>query len=184
MTPFEYVLALISIVVSLSVTHLLAGVAGLVQHRRRVRFSWLHAGWVAITLGSLLDLWLNMWLLREVAQWRLGEIALIFLTGAILYVQVVLVTPALPAEGALDLRDFHRRERKNYVGAAVAYMAPAAVLNATLMGLGWLNLVIGVVVLLDLAVIFARGSRLQGAATLTLLLMLTVQTSVLFPVIA
>ena len=184
MTPFEYVLALVSIVVSLGVTHLLAGIAGLVQHRQRVRFSWLHAGWVAMALGALLDLWLNMWMLRDVQQWRLGTIALVFLTAAILYVQTVLVTPALPAEGGLDLREFHARERRNYVGASIVYMAPAAVLNATLMGMSWLNLVIAVVVALELVVIFARSPRLQGAATVILLLMLTVQEAVLFPEIA
>ena len=184
MTPFEYVLALVSIVVSLGVTHLLAGIAGLVQHRQRVRFSWLHAGWVAITLGLLLDLWLNMWLLRDVEQWRLGTIALLFLTCAILYVQCVLVTPSLPDEGVLDLRAFHLRERRNYIGASIVYVIPGAVLNATLMGLGMLNLVIAGVVVLELVVIFARDVRVQGAVTALLLVILVIQESLLFPVIA
>ena len=184
MTPFEYVLALVSIVVSLGVTHLLAGVAGLVQHRRRVRFSWLHAGWVAITLGTLLDLWLNMWLLRDVATWRLGTVALLFLTCAILYVQCVLVTPSLPDDGVLDLRDFHVRERRNYIGASIVYVIPGAVLNATLLGLTMLNLVIAVVIVLELVVILSRSPRVQGAVTALLLAILVVQESLLFPVIA
>ncbi|MBI3438656.1 MAG: hypothetical protein HY054_08425 [Proteobacteria bacterium] len=55
MTSFDYVMALVSIVTSLALTHLIAGAVSL-RNARSVRFSFVHALWMwsafATTVGN------------------------------------------------------------------------------------------------------------------------------------
>lgn len=44
---FEYVIVLTGVVIGLALTHLMQGVAKIIEHPGRVRIWWVHLGWVA-----------------------------------------------------------------------------------------------------------------------------------------
>ncbi|MCX7357651.1 MAG: hypothetical protein NT015_05860 [Alphaproteobacteria bacterium] len=56
MSTFEYVSVIFSVVVSLAFTHLLAGIVRLI-HARGVKFSFVHAGWIALLVFWCIDYW-------------------------------------------------------------------------------------------------------------------------------
>lgn len=60
MNTFEYVSVILSVVVSLAFTHLLAGVVRLI-HARGVKFSFVHAGWIALLVFWCVDYWFSVW---------------------------------------------------------------------------------------------------------------------------
>ena len=57
MQMFEYIIVLISIVIGLALTHLMQGIAGLIQHPERSRVWWVHLVWIpvgaALTVAGL-----------------------------------------------------------------------------------------------------------------------------------
>jgi hypothetical protein len=53
---YQHVVVVMSIVVGLSVTQLLKGVAQLYRNRSRVRTYWLHSAWTALTVVLILFL--------------------------------------------------------------------------------------------------------------------------------
>jgi hypothetical protein len=54
---YQHVMVLISIILALSVYHLVYGVAGFIQHPTRHQVSLLHLGWVAWVLLNVITSW-------------------------------------------------------------------------------------------------------------------------------
>ena len=54
---FNYVMVLASVIIGLAVTHLLQGVARLIQHPERQKLYWVHLMWVALMFLNALFLW-------------------------------------------------------------------------------------------------------------------------------
>ena len=57
MDIFEYVAVLTSIIIGLGITHLLRGVAGLIQHPDQHRIYWVHLVWVGYLFFTLIFWW-------------------------------------------------------------------------------------------------------------------------------
>lgn len=119
MTAFDFVFALLSIITSLGLTHLVAGFVRLVSHSERVRFSWVHALWAWSAFGSTIGNWGALWPLRGVESWpnALVLVSLAMVIGQ--YAFCALVTPPVPAEGPIDLGEFHERQHRRY---AIAFL--------------------------------------------------------------
>lgn len=122
MRAFDYVITLFAFVYALATTHLLATVAELVRERARVRFSWVHAAWMSVGLFEILAWWIGMWDMRALPQWSVPMIALLFAMATLIYLQIRLTCPNIPAEGEIDLRAYHRRNGREYI---VAYTLAA-----------------------------------------------------------
>ena len=54
---FNYVMVLASVIVGLAVTHLLQGVAKMIQHPDRKQLYWVHLAWVALMFLNVLFVW-------------------------------------------------------------------------------------------------------------------------------
>lgn len=117
MGAFEHVISLLSFVFALAITHLLLTVAGFVRGWERVRFSWPHALWLLNGLITTLANWISFWDMRTLTVWNIGTIAFAFALSVVTYLQVALVCPDIPAEGPIDLRQFHDRQSRRYIGA-------------------------------------------------------------------
>ena len=61
MTPFEFVFALISIITSLALTQIIAGVVTTIRHRQAGNFSLTHALWVMIAFALVVGNWGALW---------------------------------------------------------------------------------------------------------------------------
>lgn len=92
MGMFEYVVVLTGVVIGLAVTHLMQGVAKIVEHPKRVRVWWVHLVWVAHTGLLSVFWWWFEFRLRLIGTWTfqlyvfvLGEAFLIYLVCAVLF---------------------------------------------------------------------------------------------------
>lgn len=114
---FEFVFALYSVIGSLAIAHLLAGIAGLIRNRQRVKVSIVHALWMwgafAITIGN----WASQWSLHAMDAWPGWSVLVKVATVVVTYLACYLVTPDIPSEGEINLKDFHTRERVGYISA-------------------------------------------------------------------
>src|ERR1700709_2300704 len=116
MDAFGHVMSLVAIVFALAVAHLLTCAIRIFRAGSRVRLSFVHAVWMLSSLFGVLAWWLALWDFRLLKSFNVGFVVFT-LAGAILtYVYTGLVCPEIPKEGVLDLADFHRIHRRQYVG--------------------------------------------------------------------
>jgi hypothetical protein len=134
MSIFEYVMVLLSVVLSLSLTQLLTTIGLLLRAGRRVRWSVTYAMWLVLTLALVFDMWTSLWLLHERQSWSLGILVFVLLQCASIYLFAYLMTPEDkgPGEsggGTIDLWDYHVRNRRLYLAPVIAYDFAGMVMN-------------------------------------------------------
>jgi hypothetical protein len=88
-----HVMVMISIIVSLSVYHLIYGVAGFIQHPTRHKVSLLHLGWVAWVLLSVMTFWWWEFNLSLIPRWNYGLYFFVFIFSCMYFFLSVLLFP-------------------------------------------------------------------------------------------
>jgi len=148
MNTFEYVSVILSVVVSLAFTHLLAGVVRFI-HARGVKFSLVYAGWLLLLVFWCVDYWFSVWHARGVEVWTLPFVAFLLLMATVLYIACGLAVPnEADAKDGLDLGAFHDANRRRFLSAVIAYellmifgnLAIASLESAALINVGQLAL--------------------------------------------
>jgi hypothetical protein len=122
MNEFEFLAVFISIVIGLGVTHILYGLARLIDTRGRQQFGKLHFVW---TLNVLLILLLNWWTLflwADHAAWSFDIYLLLISWGVCLYMlTVTLYPPDLKIGDSYE--EIFERNRKWLLGIFVTFVA-------------------------------------------------------------
>lgn len=177
MTPFEFVVILISILFSIAIAHMLQSVADLVRAGGRVHYSALHATWMLIVFVDVLANWISVWELRALPAWTVGYILLLILAILSQYLACVLVSPAVAIDRPVDLEAFQREQGPRYLfafGMLNTISIPLNLVTASLFGVsewGWQNLAQGPAAVLTFAAIFARPRWLQWALAIAVLVL-------------
>jgi len=130
---FQYVSVLLSMVVALAVTHLLAGIAAIIR-AKVTRYSFVHLVWVGVLLLSCVDFWLSMWGLRSREVWSLSYILYWLVLSTVLYLSCYLVMPAARDGDSIDLVEFNETNRRRYLGTYFMYCALSVLANLTITG--------------------------------------------------
>ena len=117
MGAFEHVISLLSFVYALAIAHLLTTVARIIGARERVKFSWFHAYWMLNALFVLVVDWLSYYDMRALPNWTMASLGIVLVQSFVDYMQAALVCPEIPAEGEIDLQEFHRTRPGRYIGA-------------------------------------------------------------------
>jgi hypothetical protein len=94
MSDFEFISIILSIVVGLTITRVLGGLASVVEHRRQLRMNWLSVGWsttvllwaVAFWLGTVNDT-------RVLESWTFTSFGTLLFLSIGLYFMAALVLP-------------------------------------------------------------------------------------------
>ena len=133
MTIFDYVMILLSVVISLGLARALETHAQLMKHGKRVRWSPTYLLWLVVLLFSHIDIWASLWQLHDHARWSAADIGATLLACGVLFYSAIFATPDMDGDDEIDLWAFHMANRRRYLGALLAYMALGAWLNATLM---------------------------------------------------
>ena len=90
---YLHVRVLISIILGLSVTRLVGGVAGVIQHPTRHRVSLIHLGWVAWTLFNVITFWWWEFRLSLITHWNFGLYFFICIYASMYFFLSVLLFP-------------------------------------------------------------------------------------------
>lgn len=116
MRAFDFVMTLYSFVYALGVAQILSTVGDMIRAGKRLRFSWLNAGWMLNILLAIVAWWLSLWDLRAEAAWPMPTVLLFFAVACLLYVLARMVSAQIPAEGPADLQRYHIEEGRKYAG--------------------------------------------------------------------
>lgn len=90
---FEYVFVLASVIIGLAITHLLQGVAGIVQHPGRKPVYWVHLVWVAFMFLTTAFWWWWEFRLHLVQTWTFQLYLFVLLYAVLMYVVCALLFP-------------------------------------------------------------------------------------------
>lgn len=115
MQMFEYIVVLISIVIGLALTHLMQGVAGLIQHPNRARTWWVHLVWVAYMFINTIFWWWYEFRLQRIEEWTFSVYAFVVFYAFFIYLICALLFPR-DLEGYDGYRDYFLSRRKWFFG--------------------------------------------------------------------
>ena len=99
MDPFSYLSVLISIILALGMTRVLAGVGEMLQARARRRVYWVHALWVVNLFLYLIVAWWIFYRWRNQQTWTFLLFIFVLISPTILYLASIVL---FPPEAALD----------------------------------------------------------------------------------
>ena len=117
---YQHVVVGMSILLGLTVTHLLKGAAQVYRGRNRVRPYWLHSAWVAFLVVFALFLWWTYWNYRSVTEWDFFRFVLYLSPTISFFFLVALLFPE-PSDAVADLRDYYYSQRRGFFGAFAVY---------------------------------------------------------------
>lgn len=120
MSPFEHLAVLISIVLGLSIAHLLSAVHRVVLARGRIRFYWLPLTWVVLIFVTQVVWWWGIFELRSVPAWNFFYFLFVLLSPVSLYLASASVLPEVEPGRAYDLREFYYANRGLLFGTIAA----------------------------------------------------------------
>lgn len=119
MSEFEYLAVLVSLILGLGITRLLAGVATMVHQRRRVRLDPVHVLW---TGGLFWTLILNWWVFFQMSTfdlWSFDVFLIVIVWAVIFFLMTVVLYPPDMAEGE-DYASVFERNRLWFLGLFAA----------------------------------------------------------------
>jgi hypothetical protein len=181
---FEYVIVLLSVVLSLGIARVLESHAHLLKRGADVRWSPTYILWLVIILACHVDLWASLWMVRTAASWSMGSLLVVLMGATSLFYAAVLSAPDLEPGRPIDLWAFHLENRRRYLGAVIAYLILGAVINMTLLAghFDWATFggalpSVG----LALAAIFISNRRVQIVAPILLAILMVIYFASYFP---
>ncbi len=99
MSAFEYLSVLISIILALGMTRVLAGVGEMLQARSRRHIYWVHALWIVNLFLYLVVAWWIFYRWRNQQPWTFFLFLFVLISPTILYLASLIL---FPREGAID----------------------------------------------------------------------------------
>src|SRR6201997_254914 len=99
MGAFEYLSVLISIIIALGMTRVLAGVGEMLQARAQHRIYWVHATWIVNLFVCLVVTWWIFYRWRNQQSWTFYLFVFVLISPTIMYLASMLL---FPREGSVD----------------------------------------------------------------------------------
>ncbi len=116
MSIFEYLVALVSVVVGLAVAHTLSGLLRIVHNRDTVRLDWLSLVWTGTLLLWIVFFWWFTFAGAEAPQWRMQNLLFVLGYAAAIYFVLGLLYPHEIGRG-FDMRTHFETNRRWFFGS-------------------------------------------------------------------
>jgi hypothetical protein len=116
MDAFSYLSVLISIVLGLGLTHLLAGAAKLMRFRAEVRLYAPSLIWIGLLFLLHVQIWWAVFELREVSDWTFFSFLLVLAIPTLAYLLSALLIPDFDRESTIDLKASYFENRRWFFG--------------------------------------------------------------------
>lgn len=120
MAIFDYVMLLISVVLSLGLARLLETHARLVKRGSAVTWSAVYVAWLVIVAAMHVDLWATLWVVHTQKAWPWTMVLGFFFQAISLFYGAVMITPD-DDRTSVDLWQFHLDNRRRYIPTMVVY---------------------------------------------------------------
>ena len=106
MTPFEYVIVLISIILGLGITQIVSGVADLIHHSKQVKLYWPHLLWLILVFFLHVQEWWQIYQLKTYEAWHLPVFLFVILYPIVLFILARILFPTLSGS-FVNLKEFY-----------------------------------------------------------------------------
>jgi hypothetical protein len=131
---FDYLAVLLSIVLGLGITQVLAGFAGMVRARGRARMYWpVPLQMLAVFLIQV-QVWWALFALRGMTHWTFAQYLVVLMQPVAVYMMAAFITPDFSGDGEIDLRAAYFREARWFFGALAATTAVSLAKNLVIDG--------------------------------------------------
>jgi hypothetical protein len=122
MDMFEYVVVLTAVVIGLALTHLMQGVARIIEHPAKVRIWWVHLGWVAYMFVSAVFWWWWEFRLRLITSWTFPLYFFVIAYAFFIYLICAVLFPSdiAPHDG---FQAYFMARRRWFFGMLIAWLA-------------------------------------------------------------
>ena len=136
--PYQHVVVVMSIVLGLSVTQLLKGLAQLYRTRNRVRPYWLHTAWVVLLIFFSLLLWWLFWNYRSVEEWNFFRF-IVYLSPMIVFYYLTSIVIPDPSDPVTSYREHYFSSRVGFFGTFAVQIVLAHTAGVVVRGLPLLD---------------------------------------------
>ena len=174
MQMFEYIIVLISIVIGLALTHLMQGIAGLIQHPGRDRMWWVHRVWVAYMFLCTVFWWWVEFRLQNIQAWTFSTYFFVIFYAFYVYLICAMLFPK-DLEGYAGYKDYFLSRRRWFFGLQIGWLV-LDLIDTRIKGadyfasLGVEYVVVGVVLALSYLIgLITRRERVQAVIAIAVL---------------
>jgi hypothetical protein len=134
MAAFEYLSVLISIILALGMTRVLAGVGEMLQARSRRRIYWVHAVWIINLFLYLVIAWWIFYRWRNQQPWTFFLFVFVLISPTLLYLASLLLFPREgDLDSAIDYKTHYYANRRAFF-IPFALFAPVDIVDSLLKG--------------------------------------------------
>ena len=174
MQMFEYIIVLISIVIGLALTHLMQGIAGLIQHPGRDKVWWVHLVWVAYMFLCTVFWWWVEFRLQNIQAWTFSTYFFVIFYAFYVYLICAILFPK-DLEGYAGYKDYFLSRRRWFFGLQIGWLV-LDLIDTRIKGadyfasLGVEYVVVGVVLALGYLIgLITRRERVQAIIAIAVL---------------
>ena len=173
MTPFEYVIVLISVILGLGITTILTGVAELIKNTHAVRLYAPYIIWIVIIFVLHFQEWWLSYQLMSVTEWSLQFFLLIVLYPINLYILAHLLFPASFTKDFSSKNFFLEHYPRFFIGAIILVVL-SIIQNIFISDLNIMTQVPHAIVLFVLLLMVLSRNKSNGAHTAVSIFLLIV----------
>jgi len=133
--PFSYLSVLISIVLALGMTRVLAGVGEMLQARSRRRIYWVHVVWALNLFIYLVVAWWVFYRWRSQQPWTFSLFVFVLISPTVLYLAALLLFPreAVSADDSINYKTHFYANHRAFFIVLLIY-GPVDVVDSLLKG--------------------------------------------------
>ncbi len=135
MSAFEYLSVLISIILALGMTRVLAGVGEMLQARSRRRIYWVHVLWIVNVFLYLVVAWWIFYRWRNEQPWTFFLFIFVLISPTILYLaSILLFPPESDLEESVDYKTHYYANHRAFF-VLFAMFTPVDIVDSLLKGI-------------------------------------------------
>lgn len=136
--PYQHVVVVMSIVLGLSVTQLLKGLAQLYRTRNRVQTYWLHTAWVVLLIFFSMLLWWLFWNYRSIEEWSFFKF-IVYLSPMIVFYFLTSIVIPDPSDPVTNYKEYYFSTRFGFFGTFTLQVVLALAAGVIVRGLPLLD---------------------------------------------
>jgi hypothetical protein len=129
MSPFEYVIVLISIILGLGITHVLTGIAQLIREEKSIKLFGPYLIWIVLVFVMHIHEWWITYQLKTMVAWRLPTFLFIILYPILLFILANLLFPESWEKSNRNMKQFYFTAYRKFFGCAAALVVLSVLQN-------------------------------------------------------
>ncbi|HMV10606.1 MAG TPA: hypothetical protein PK325_16255 [Cyclobacteriaceae bacterium] len=174
MSPFEYVIVLVSIIIGLGITLVLTGIAQLIREERSVKLFGPYLIWVGLVFVMHIHEWWITYQLKATVAWKLPTFLFIILYPILLFILANLLFPDSWEKCNRDMKQFYFTIYPKFFGCAVALVILSVLQNIFISELAFMSQFIHLIILAVISVMLILKPKTVFAHTAVAVLLLSI----------